>query len=173
MLRYSPVLVALHWIMALLIVLALVAGSVLLAGMANGPEKVEGLAGHMMVGMIIGGLLVVRLVTRLRTTHPKQASTGNALLDRVGRWTHWAFYILIAGMVLSGLGMAFGVGLFDIVFGGAAERLPDDLGPARVVHGIVSKLLIGLVLLHIAAALYHQVVLKDNLMRRMWFGRRT
>jgi len=173
MLRYSPGLVALHWIMAVLIVLALVAGSVLLQGMPNGPEKVEGLAGHMTVGLVIGGLLMIRFLTRLRTTHPAQASTGNALLDRVGRWTHWALYILIAAMVLSGLGMAFGVGLFDIVFGGTADRLPDDLGPARVVHGFVSSLLIGLLALHIAAALYHQVVLKDNLISRMWFGRRT
>lgn len=173
MFRYSPVLVALHWIMAPLIVLALVAGSVLLPGLPNGPEKVEGLAGHMTVGLIIGGLLVIRLLTRLRTTLPTLASTGNALLDRVGRWTHWVFYILIAGMVLSGLGMAFGVGLFDIVFGGTADRLPDDLGPARAVHGFVSKLLIGLVALHIAAALYHQLFLKDNLISRMWFGRRT
>ena len=173
MLRYHPLLVALHWLMALLIVLALVAGSVFLAGMPNGPEKVQGLGGHMTVGMTIGVLLLLRLATRLNTTHPPDASTGQALLDQLGRWTHWAFYILIAGMVLSGLGMAFGNDLFAIVFGGTAERIPDSLGPARVAHGIISRLLMALVLLHIAAAAYHQFLLKDGLIRRMWFGRRS
>ncbi|MEL6126777.1 MAG: cytochrome b/b6 domain-containing protein [Pseudomonadota bacterium] len=173
MLRYHPLLVALHWLMALMIILALVAGSVLLAGMPNGPEKVQGLGGHMTIGIAIGVLLLVRLLTRLNTTHPPDASTGNALLDRVGRWTHWAFYILVAGMVLSGLAMAFGNGLFEIVFGGAADRIPDNLGPARAAHGVISTLLIGLVLLHIAAAVYHQFLLKDGLLRRMWFGRRS
>ena len=74
MLRYHPLLVALHWLMALMIILALVAGSVLLAGMPLGPEKVEGLGGHMTIGMAIGALLLVRLLTRLNTTHPRCSS---------------------------------------------------------------------------------------------------
>lgn len=165
--RYNPVLVAHYWIMAPLIVPALIAGSVLLAGMPNGPEKVEGLIGHMTIGIAIGVLLVLRFVKRLTTAHPPMATTVQAVLDRIGQMTHWVFDVLIAGMVLSGLGMAFGAGLFGIFFGGTADRLPDSLGPARAAHGLVSNLLIGLVLLHIAAALYHPFHLKDGLLRRM------
>lgn len=128
----------------------------------------------MAVGMAIGVLLILRLVTRLRNTHPPHAETGNDLLDRLGRWTHWAFYLLIAGMVLSGLATALGLGLFPIVYGGAADTLPAELATfaPRVAHGIVSKLLAALIALHIAAALYHQFILKDGLLRRMWFGKR-
>ncbi|MEO0931222.1 MAG: cytochrome b/b6 domain-containing protein [Pseudomonadota bacterium] len=42
-----------------------------------------------------------------------------------------------------------------------------------MAHGFIALLLVALIVLHIAAALYHQVVLKDGLMRRMWFGRRN
>jgi hypothetical protein len=48
------------------------------------------------------------------------------MLDRIGRWTHWGFYALIAGMVLTGLATALGAGLFPIVYGGAAETLPPS-----------------------------------------------
>lgn len=173
--RYHPALVALHWLMALVILLALVAGTLLANLPPESLDKVMGLAGHMTVGIAIGVLLLIRLAVRLSTSHPPDASTGNALLDRIGRWTHWAFYLFVAGMVLSGLGMAFGADLFSIVYGGAAETLPPELQelPPRIGHGIISKALIALIALHVAAALYHQIILKDRLLGRMWFGRRT
>ncbi|MEO0498687.1 MAG: cytochrome b/b6 domain-containing protein [Pseudomonadota bacterium] len=174
--KYHPLLAALHWLMALMILMALAAGGLLLANMPpDSPDKVQGLAGHMVVGMAIGVLLILRLLTRLRSTHPPDAKTGNDLLDRLGRWTHWGFYLLIAGMVLSGLTTALGLGLFPIVYGGTSETLPPEFATfaPRVAHGIVSKLLAALIALHIAAALYHQFVLKDGLLRRMWFGKRS
>jgi cytochrome b561 len=173
--RYHPLLVALHWLMALMIIMALAAGGLLLANMPpDSPDKVEGLGGHMIFGMAIGILLLLRLLTRTRSTHPPHATTGNDLLDRLGRWTHWGFYILIAGMVLTGLATALGAGLFPIVYGGAADTLPPGLAsmPTRIAHGLIATLLVALIVLHIAAAIYHQVVLKDGLLRRMWFGKR-
>ncbi len=174
--KYHPLLVTLHWLMALMILMALAAGGLLLANMPpDSPDKVEGLAGHMAVGMAIGVLLILRLLTRLRSTHPPHAQTGYDLLDRLGRWTHWGFYLLIAGMVLTGLTTALGLGLFPIVYGGAAVALPAELatfGP-RVAHGIISKLLAALIALHVAAAIYHHSILKDGLLKRMWFGKRA
>jgi cytochrome b561 len=173
--RYHPILVALHWLMAVMILVALAAGGLLLANMPpDSPDKVAGLGGHMTFGMAIGVLLILRLVVRTRSTHPPQAATGNEMLDRIGRWTHWGFYVLIAGMVLTGLASALGAGLFPIVYAGAAETLPLELYdlPQRAAHGLIASLLVALIALHIAAALYHQFVLKDGLLRRMWFGKR-
>ncbi|SLN73533.1 cytochrome b [Roseisalinus antarcticus] len=174
--RYHPALVALHWVMALMIVVALAAGGLLLANMPpDSPDKVSALGGHMVFGMAIGVLLILRFVTRIRSTHPPHAGTGNDLLDRIGRWTHLGFYVLIAAMVLSGLAMAFGAGLFPIVFGGAAPILPPELQdlPQRAAHGVIATVLVALIALHVAAALYHHIVLRDGLLRRMWFGKQT
>lgn len=174
--RYHPVLVALHWLMALMILIALAAGGLILDNMANDdPDKILALTGHMSAGIVIGALLVVRLVTRLRTRTPPRATTGNALLDRIGIWTHWGFYVLVAGMVLSGLATALGGGLFPIVFGGAAETVPEELSglPQRAAHGWIATVLAALILLHISATAFHQLVLKDGLLRRMWFGPRS
>lgn len=176
MARYHPLLVALHWFMALGIIMALAAGGLVLSNMPNSdPEKAAGLAAHMTLGMILGALLLIRLLVRLSSSHPPRATTGNALLDRIGSMTHWAFYILIALVVGSGLGTAAAAGIFGLVFGGSETALPETFFeyPPRIAHGIFTKVLGALVVLHIAAALYHQWWLKDGLMSRMWFGKRS
>jgi cytochrome b561 len=40
----------------------------------------------------------------------------------------------------------------------------------RALHAITAKLLMALIVLHVAAALWHQVVRRDGLLRRMGFG---
>ena len=175
MTRYHPALVTLHWLMAIMILMGLFFGKFVLANMDNAdPEKAQGLGGHMTIGLVVGALLIVRLIVRFVSEKPPHAETGNAILDRIGAATHWVLYLLVALMVLSGLGTAFSAGLFPIAFGGSGDPIPgnlSDLAP-RAAHGLVSNLLILLLLLHIAAALYHQFFLRDGLFRRMWFGKR-
>lgn len=175
MTRYHPALVALHWLMAIMILKGLVFGKFALTTMDNAdPEKAQGLAGHMTIGLAVGVLLVVRLIVRVASEKPPAAETGSALLDRVGGATHWILYLLIALMLLSGLGTAISAALFPIAFGGSGDPIPADLNDdlPRIAHGLVSNLLVLLLLLHVAAALYHQFLLRDGLFRRMWFGNR-
>jgi cytochrome b561 len=174
--RYHPVLVALHWLMALMILVALAVGGLILEEMANDdPDKIFVLRGHMSAGIVIGALLIVRLAARFRTRTPPRATTGNDILDRIGIWTHWSFYVLVAGMVLSGIATALGAGLFPIVFGGVAEPVPEEISDLLqyAVHGWVATALAALIVLHVSATVYHQWVLKDGLLRRMWFGGRS
>ena len=172
--RYHPALVAIHWLMAISIILGLILGNFLVGPLANEDlAKPGALTGHMGNGIFIGVLLVVRFILRMSTQKPPPATTGNPLLDQIGSLTHWVLYVLVAAMVLSGLGMAFGADLFAVVYGGNGT-IPLDLsqrGPA-MVHDFASNLLALLVSLHILAALYHQFMLGDGLFRRMWFRRR-
>jgi cytochrome b561 len=77
-------------------------------------------------------------------------------------------------MVLSGLATAIGADLFSIVFGGSGTPLPESFGhlPQRAAHGLIAIGLVALIALHVVAAFYHQFVLKDGLLRRMWVGKR-
>ena len=175
MTRYHPALVALHWLLAAMVIGALFMGGQVLAALPNdSPDKMFSLRAHMTVGLVIGVLMLARLVTRLKTQHPPKADTGNALLNMGGRAAHWALYAFVLLMVASGVGISLTAGLPDIVFGGSGAPLPetfDDLAP-RVAHGIISKLLALTILAHIAGWLYHQFALKDGLISRMWFGSR-
>lgn len=173
--RYHPLLVTLHWLLALMIAGALFAGGVLLAETPNSaPEKIFMLRAHMSLGILILLLMLVRLLVRMRTRKPPHVETGNALVDRAGVWMHWAFYAVVILMAASGIGISVLAGLPPIVFGGSGEPLPADFSvyPPRVAHGILASLLMLLIVLHVAAFAWHQWVRKDSLFRRMWFGDR-
>ncbi len=172
--RYHPALVALHWLLALLLIVALGMGTFALKTVPNSsPDKITALQGHMIAGGLILFLTLTRLVVRLKTRHPSPAPTGNALLDRLAPLTHWALYGLVLAMAGSGVAMSVLAGLPEIVFNGVGSLPVNfDALPPRAAHGIVAKLLMLAIGMHIAAALYHQLVRRDGLLRRMWFGPR-
>jgi cytochrome b561 len=173
--RYHPLLVALHWFLAAFIVLALGLGMFVLKAIPNAsPQKLEGLRAHMIGAGVILTLMAARFAVRLLSARPEPATTGNAALDRIARISHLAFYGLVAGMIATGLATAVLADLPSIVFGGSGAPLPASFAvfPTRVVHGVLAKILVGLIALHAAAALYHHFVLRDGLLKRMWFGRR-
>lgn len=170
--RYHPALVALHWLLAVLLVAALVAGGVVLEDTPNSdPSKVDSLRAHMTLGIAILVLMLVRLAVRLFTRRPAPAVEGP--LAAVAAVTHWGLYAAAIGMAASGMALSVAAGLPGIVFGGEGALPADFAGfTARVVHGLFANILMLLILLHVAAALWHQVVRRDGLMARMWFGPR-
>src|SRR5438132_12481452 len=124
--RYHPLLVAMHWVLALLIIAALGLGALVMVRIPNtDPMKLEALRSHMIGGSLILLLMLTRLVVRARTAHPAPASTGNRTLDRLAWASHRLFYVAVLGMAGSGLFMAIQTGLPAIVFGGAGA-LPAD-----------------------------------------------
>lgn len=174
--RYHPFLVALHWLIALLIIVGVVMGRNVLAATPNSdPFKMTSLTMHMGMGLLILVLMIVRLAVRLFTQTPPHADIGNPLLNRAGVWMHWALYLVVFGMCASGLAIANMAGLPAIVFGGSGDPLPVDFSayPPRAAHGILATVLGLLILGHIAAGMFHQFVRKDGLFGRMWFGDRN
>lgn len=174
--RYHPLLVVLHWLLALMIILGLVMGGKVLSATPNAdPQKLFYLKMHMLMGMIILVLMVIRLVVRLMTAKPPHADIGNKFLNKLGSATHYLFYLVVILMAGSGMAIANMAGLPDIVFGGSGAALPADFSeyPPRMAHGILSVVLTLLIIGHVSAFLYHQLVRKDGLFSRMWFGQRN
>jgi cytochrome b561 len=166
MTRYARSVVILHWLLAILILGSLAAGTFALDPVPNtDPGKPFVLAVHIAIGSAILILMILRLVIRWRTGAPPAA---NALAPVA----HWGLYLLVFVMCASGIAMSVYFGLPAIVFGGEGN-LPasfDTIG-ARAVHGIVAKLLMAVIALHVAAGLYHGLVRKDGVFGRMGLGR--
>ena len=173
--RYHPLLVTLHWLLALLIIAMLLIGFFVLEPMPNAqPQKIDILRVHMLVGMLILALMAARLIVRWLTAKPPAATTGSTLLDRIARLVHYGFYLLILLMVASGYATAILAGLNRSVFQRSGDPLPASFEtyPSFQAHGFLAVLLTGLIGLHVAAALFHQFVRRDRLISRMLFGRR-
>lgn len=174
--RYHPVQVVLHWLSAVLVIGAWVVGAMVLERIPSGEgaARIVVLGAHMATGLAIAFIVALRLALRLALEQPRPATSGDVWLDRLARVVHAALYLVVLAMAASGLALAVQAGLPGIVFGNSAAPLPEsfwDYAP-RTVHGAIAKLLLALVALHAGAALYHQFVRRDGLMRRMWLGRR-
>ena len=130
---------------------------------------------HMIFGIVVLVLLIVRLLIRWRTQHPDWLSAGNKLFDWIGNLTHWGLYVLTFAMTITGILLADQRGMLARTFGigstptpGSFRRGGFSLG---MFHGGIWTLLLLLILLHVGAALYHQFIRKDHLLQRMWFGK--
>jgi cytochrome b561 len=173
--RYHPLLSTLHWLLAVLIIAMLGIGFFVLASMpSSDPQKIGVLQLHMSVGMLILVLMAIRLILRIWTSKPAVATTGYPLLDRLAPMLHFGFYLLVLLMVATGYATAILAGLNKIVFQRSGEPLPPDFAiyPSFAAHAVLATVLAGSIALHITAAIYHQFVKKDGLLKRMWFGRR-
>lgn len=174
--RYHPMLVVMHWLLAIMIVIAIFMGTNVLAEIPNShPEKLFALQMHMIMGMVILVFMVIRLLVRFFTSIPPRADIGNGLLNWLGHVAHYALYILVFGLATSGVGIALLSGLPEIIFGGSGQPLPANFDQylPRAAHGILSRLLMLLITGHVLAFLYHQFIRKDSLFSRMWFGSRS
>ena len=173
--RYHPLLVALHWLLAFLIFGALIFGATVMSHTPNSdPDKIEMLQKHMGAGFAILGLMVMRLITRTKTARPPRATTGNARLDLLARISHRVLYVAVFAQAASGLVMALQTHLPQVVYAHRGSLPPDFWSlPARYAHYGISRVLMLVIALHIAGALYHTFVLRDGLLRRMAFGARS
>ena len=172
--RYHPLLVSLHWLLAVLILFSLFAGSNILADMPNdNPEKIAILKVHIISGLVILVLMLLRLFVRIKMDTPEAIDTGDVFINKTGKYSHILIYVLVFLIVGSGLGTAILAGLLDIVFFGSGEALPETLDdlPPRIAHGVLTKILIVAIALHFLATMWHQFIRKENVLSRMWFGR--
>ncbi|MCK5445650.1 MAG: cytochrome b/b6 domain-containing protein [Rhodospirillaceae bacterium] len=166
--KYNNPQVALHWLTAAVILFMLVAGALGLANMENAdPDKIGALRIHMVLGVLVFMLTLGRIVWRVKTEQPKPMQSGNAMLDKLGVSMHYVLYLITLVIAASGVSLAIAAGLPDVVFFGQGALPADffDFLP-RYMHGISTKLMMGLILLHIMGGVYHAIASKT---RRMWF----
>lgn len=154
--RQRPSLVVLHWGMALVIAVLLLSG-----GLA--PVRM-----HVIGGMIAAVLLVLRIGVRLTLAHP--ASVEHGWQARAATVMHLGLYGLLVAVVISGVAVALEAELWasfvnDQPLAGLTETA---LYP---VHAALTKILMIATLGHLGAALWHQFILRDRILSRMWFGK--
>jgi cytochrome b561 len=172
--RWGSLSQLLHWLIVVLIA-AQVALALTAKELPRGP-MVRTLVGyHKSVGITILALAVIRLAWRWMNPVPALPDTIEAHEKALARLTHGALYVILFAMPLSGwIGSSahgFPVKWFNLFTVPALTG--KDLPLSSImseVHYVLAISLGLIVLLHIAAALKHHFVLKDDTLRRMLPG---
>ena len=168
--QYATLPVALHWLSAVAIIALLISGNI--ASDAPSFQKMDILAIHTIIGGTVGILTVLRLFWWWTIdTKPAEQAGQSPLQLAIAKWVHRLLYLLVLIMVISGIRMLFLWDLFPVLFGDGSLPLPTiENRPPRIIHGIASKILIALTVLHVIAGLYHHFFKHDTTLKRMWFG---
>nr|WP_295469949.1 cytochrome b/b6 domain-containing protein [Mesorhizobium sp.] len=170
--RYGSVARTMHWVTAVAI-LAMVGSGLAAEGASGEPGAVNILRFHAVTGVAVLALTLLRILWWVfADRRPAETAATPRWQARAAHAVHYALYIVV--ILLGGSGIATIVlsGAGEVLVGASTGPLPEFEGIVpRGPHGLFAWLLIGLVALHVAAAAYHQVVLKDRLLGRMGLGR--
>lgn len=172
---YSRVARGLHWLTVALIAVQLPVGLYMTyrGNTLNVWDKVTGglYNGHKLLGVTILLVVVWRLAYRLTGGAPADEPTIEPWQRIAGHLNHWGMYLLLIGVPVAGY---VGISLFPALDIFGLFSLPGVVGPdkeaaktAFFVHGLLARALVALILLHVAAALFHYFVRKDNVLGRM------
>lgn len=165
--RYGTVAIAIHWASALAVVLAFAAGLVLAS---SEPVPATLLVAHIVLGLTVFALTLLRIVWWwVADKHPSPPANQPQWQRMTANIVHGLLYVLLILMATSGIATIISSGAIGALTSGTP--LPDfsELIP-RVAHGIMSRLLLALFVLHVGAALFHQFVKRDRLLARMGIG---
>ena len=172
--RYSGVAIALHWLMALLILGNFCLG-LYMADLPLSIQRLHLFNYHKWTGATILAIAALRLLWRL-THRPPPDLPAPRWQIRAAHVTHWALYALFFAVPLAGWAYSSASGFQVVVFG--VIPLPDFVSKDKALadslkelHEILAWVLFSLVALHVAAAMKHTLVDRDGLLRRMAPGR--
>jgi cytochrome b561 len=169
--RYGAVAQTLHWLIAALVVTMFGLGWYM-SDLPLGQRKFDLYQLHKSLGLTIFALVLVRLVWRLGHAPPPLPAGLPAWERAAARAAHALFYVLLLAQPLIGFVQSNAANFPLVVWGvlplpaliGSDEALAETLVE---VHELVARVLLVLILLHVAAALRHHFLLKDDVLRRM------
>lgn len=169
--RYTGVAQLFHWVTA-----ALVFSTIPIAWvMANMPENAHSrdtlFMLHKSLGLTILAIVALRLAWR--AAHPAPKLDG-----RLARWekmssniSHWMLYIILIGMPVSGFIMSTAGGYPNDFFGYTLPSFHKNqvlMQIGGLIHMVIGQwMLYALIVVHVAATVWHTAVRRDLVLDRM------
>lgn len=167
--RYSTVAIWFHWTIALLVILNLA------VGILHDPIPAlrSWMGAHKAIGITVLVLTLGRVIWRITHPAPPLPAGTPGWEKGLAHATHGTLYLLMIAMPVTGWMMVSGsakpgglswFGLFDIPYLPVSKATG---GFGHSAHGVLGWLMVALVVLHVAAALRHHLILRNNVLARM------
>ncbi len=161
-----------HWLTAALIFIQIPLGFYA-DSLKLSAFKIDVFVWHKSLGMLVLLLLILRLLWRIKSTVPVSLAT-NKLQKALASTVHAVLYLLMLALPISGWVVTSAANLPVKLFW--LIPLPAITAPdmalkslAAEIHEVCVFVLIAVLVLHIGAALRHQLILADSAIKRLWF----
>ena len=171
--RYRPALRRLHWLMATLVLCAYLAIEQRGLFARGSAGRAAVMQAHFWLGVAIFALATWRLALRRRLDVPPITPAPPAWSAWVGRVTHWALYAFFLVMPALGLCTIWTSGRRSLLLPGGLA-VPSPLAGNHALseslehlHKTIGTAFYWVIGLHVAAALYHHLIRRDDTLRRM------
>jgi len=176
--RYTGVAMTLHWVIALAVLL-LIGSGLTMTRLSPGPVAFDLYQWHKALGITVLALTIVRVLWRLGH-RPPPLPPGMPPLERAAaKAGHAGFYVLLVALPLTGWAMVswsplnipttwFNLFTIPHLPGPGDAEVREGLEQVlKTTHEIAGWIMAALVLLHVAAAVRHALILRDDVLQRM------
>lgn len=137
----------------------------------DSPTSLEYILLHKSLGVVVLPLALLMILWRYVGTRPIMPMNMSNLEVLFAKLTHFLLYLSMLVMPVTGYVMSclsgYGVSLFGWKLPNPFVQNKALAGSFHEIHVLCSYVIIGLVAVHIVAALYHHFVRKDNILKRM------
>jgi cytochrome b561 len=169
--QYTGTAKSLHWLMALMII-GMIPLGMYMHELPLSPEKLQLYSWHKWTGVTIFVLLLARVSWRLTHQPPPLPWHMSKVQRRASQAGHVLLYLLMLAIPLSGWLMSSAKGYQTVWFG--VLPIPDLLGKDKElgetlaeVHELLNWILVTVLIVHVAAALKHHFINRDDVLTRM------
>jgi cytochrome b561 len=168
--RFTPLQRTLHWVMAVCILAMLFIGVGMVSTIA--PEYLTLVSIHKPLGILILILALIRLVVRLRYGAPPLPLDLPEPMKLAAYLSHYALYALMIAMPLIGWAMLSAAEYPVVIWPGVwlPPVLPLDPSLHSLLwnaHFYLAFLFFALILMHLAAGLFHGLIRRDGVFDAM------
>jgi cytochrome b561 len=176
--RYGIAAIALHWVLAALITTLVVMG-IYMVGLPDvgfSTTKIVLVLTHKEIGVVVLGLVAVRLAWREWNILPRLVETLPEWQKVTAIFVHLSFYALMLALPITGwlMSSAAGIPVSVLNLFTLPDYLPHDdflFERLRLLHDWLGYAMAMLICLHAGAALGHHFLLRDQTLRKMLWSR--
>lgn len=169
--RWGGVAKFFHWTIALLVI-GLLVGGLTMTDMKVSPDKFKLYALHKSIGITVLALMLLRFAWRGVDPRPQDVAGMAPIVAFAAHAVHRLLYVALIAMPISGW-VYNSASNFPLQWFGLVQ-LPAIVAPdqglkalAHEVHEVLAWTIIALLLMHIAGALKHHFIDRDDTLRRM------
>ena len=170
--RYTFTAICFHWLIAVLIIGAFTMGLVMTDIPGITPAKLRYYSWHKWAGVTVLALAALRLLWRLTHAAPPYPPSMPGWQKTAANGLHGFLYVLMFAVPLSGYFYTLSAGIPVVYFGLFQLPVLIDANPAikpvlKGLHYWLNMGLLAAVAMHVAAALKHQFIDRDGVLKRM------